>query len=884
MNDFKSYKSSINEVLEYYKTNYEIGLNKSKAKEKLSLYGLNVLPKQKKNSLIKLFLCEFLNPIVIILIISCIFSFVIGEIIDGVAILFIILLDAILGTIQEWKANISAEALESMIKFTIKVKRDNKVIEIDSSLLVPGDIMILESGNKVCADARIIKCNNLTIDESPLTGESISVIKNNLLINKEVNLSDRTNMLYAGTSVVTGRCEAIVTSTGISTEIGKLASSVYESKATKSPLMIRMDKFTAQISALIVVIAILITLLLKGKGIEGGEIFLSVVALSVSAMPEGLPLALTMALTIGSNKMAKKNVIVKKLNAVESLGSCTVIASDKTGTLTVNEQTAKKIVLPNGFSYDITGSGYNDDGVIETKNNIKYALEISKLGLLNNEAGLVKDEDTWNYFGDSIDVAFLSLGLKLKVDIKGINKYGIIPYESQNKYSAVFYEGEGKNYCSVKGSFEKVIKMCDKMLLGEKEVKLNIDELKKQNDKLSSEGYRVIALALKELKTINSKEYYAESDIPKLTFVGLVAFIDPIRKETINSVKKALNAGIKVVMITGDHPLTSLSIAKELGLAHSYDEITTGEEIDKYYNLGEKEFDKFVGTVKVFTRVSPIQKLEIVESYKRQGEFIAVTGDGVNDGPALKAANIGISMGSGTDVAKEISSMIIVDDNFSSIVDAIKEGRIAYSNIRKIIYLLLSCGVAEVLSFILAILFDMPMPLIAVQLLWLNIVTDGLQDLALSFEREEKNIMNEKPRNPKESVFNKLLKQEILISGIFIGLLIFVTWVFLIKVFRLDVIVARGYIMALMVFVQNFHVLNCKSETVSVFKYSFKKNKMIIFTIIASIILQFIVMEVPIFSKMLQTASIPIHQVLIILFLALPVLLVMEVFKNYNAN
>ncbi len=875
----EEYKSNIESVLKNYDTSI-LGLSSREAQKRVLSYGKNELPKSKKDSIIKLFLSEFVNPIIIVLLVACVFSFIAGEVIDASAIIFIILLDAVVGTIQEWKANKSAEALESMIKYIIKVKRDNKIIEIDSSDVVIGDIMILESGNKVCADARIIESNNLTVDESTLTGESIASIKNNLIIKKDVNISDRTNMLYAGTSVITGRCEAVVTSTGANTEIGALASKVYNSKETSSPLMIRMDKFTNAISALIVVIAVLLTFLLKSKGVPGSEIFLSVVALSVSAMPEGLPLALTMALTIGSNKMAKKNVIVKKLNSVESLGSCTVIASDKTGTLTVNEQTAKKIVIPSGDTYDITGSGYNDEGVLKlNKNKAEYAYEICKLGVLNNESGLTYEDKTWRHFGDSIDTAFLALGLKINVDVSNIEKYGIIPYESQNKYSAVFFKENGKSYCSIKGSFEKVLSFCNKMKVEGKDVPINMKELKRQSDELSSNGYRVIALACAPMKNLTLKDYYKESEIPALTFIGFVGFIDPIRKEAAAAVKNSLKAGIKVVMITGDHPLTSLSIAKELGLASNINEITSGEEIDKYFNLGISEFDKFVSTIKVFTRVSPIQKLEIVESYKRQGEFIAVTRDGVNDGPALKAANIGVAMGNGSDVAKEISSMIIIDNNFNSIVSAIKEGRIAYSNIRKIIYLLLSCGLAEVLSFVLSIIFDFPMPLVAVQLLWLNIVTDGLQDLALSFEREESNIMNVPPRDPKESVFDKLLRQEIIVSGAFIGILIFAVWVILIKVFKMDTYAARGYVMALMVFIQNFHVLNCKSEKESVFNYSFKKNKMIIVTILLSIILQFIVMEVPVLSGLLQTTSIPLYQVGIIFFISLPVLLVMEIFK-----
>ena len=362
--------------------------------------------------------------------------------------------------------------------------------------------------------------------------------------------------------------------------------------------------------------------------------------------------------------------------------------------------------------------------------------------------------------------------------------------------------------------------------------------------------------------------------------MGMVGFIDPIRKEVVASISECKSAGIKVLMITGDHPLTAFSIAKQLGIASLYKEVASSEEVESEFKKGEKSFDKFVASKRVFTRVTPLQKLEIVESYKRQKEFIAVTGDGVNDAPAIKAANIGIAMGSGTDVAKETASMIIIDDNFLSIVAGIKEGRNAYSNIRKISYFLLSCGFAEVLFFILATIFKMEMPLVAIQLLWLNVVTDGLQDLALSFEKETDDIMKIKPRNTQESIFDKLLVQELAISGCTIGVIVFSAWYYLINVAHMEVEHARGYIMALMVFMQNIHVLNCRSENKSVFKISLKSNPFIIFSILSAIGLQVVVMEVPVLSRFLSTYSVPVKDMFILFLLAVPVLLIMELFKK----
>ena len=366
--------------------------------------------------------------------------------------------------------------------------------------------------------------------------------------------------------------------------------------------------------------------------------------------------------------------------------------------------------------------------------------------------------------------------------------------------------------------------------------------------------------------------------------MGLVGFIDPIRKEAVNSIKECLNAGIKVLMITGDHPLTAYNVSRELKLIKKYNEVTTGDEIEKQFNLGKEEFDKFISTKKVFARVTPLQKLEIVESLKRQGEFVAVTGDGVNDAPALRSANIGVAMGSGSDIARETANMLIVDDNFKSIVAGIKEGRVAYANIRKIIYFLISCGLAEVLFFCLSIISDLPMPLVAIQLLWLNVVTDGIQDFALSFERAEENIMNEKPRNPKEALFNGSLLQEIIVSGLVIGIVVFAVWNYLINTLNMNVSLARGYIMTLMVFIQNIHVFNCRSEHKSAFITPIKNNYLIIGGVIVSVLLQIIVMEVPFFSQALQTTKIPFIHMLILFFIASLVLIIMEAYKLINNN
>ncbi len=855
------YRKETKEVLEELESSSS-GLSHERAKELLAKNGKNELPAGKKESLIKLFFSQFQNPIELILVVTVFLSFVAGEVIDAVALIFIILVDVTMGTFEEWRARKDAESLINMIKVMSKVIRDGKEININSSDVVVGDIISLESGDKISADARIIECHNFQVDESALTGESVGIVKTSDTLDGEIPLAEQKNMIFAGTSVITGRAKAVVVATALQTEIGHIADKVTNTEEEKSPLTIRIEKFSKQISVIIVIVAIITACVLIAKDYPINEIFLCVIALSVSAMPEGLPLALTMALTIASKRMAKKNVIVKKLNSVESLGSCTVIASDKTGTLTVNEQTAKEILLPDGSTFEITGTGYNDQGEVipKSESDIALAREIAFLGLMNNEAHLEKSSNGWNSFGDSIDIAFLSLAAKMKVTEKA-KILERIPYESENQYSAVFYEKEGEVYCTVKGSLEKV------MSFSEENPTLN-----KQNEELTGKGFRVIALA--DGKVSGTRK----EDIHDLTFKGMVAFIDPIREEVKASLTECHQAGIKVVMITGDHPLTAYAIAKDLGLCKEKEEVATGKDIAYYRNQGEEAFDQFIKKIRVFARVTPIDKLDIVNSFKRQGEFVAVTGDGVNDAPAIKSANIGIAMGSGTDVAKETASMIVSDDNFTSIVSGVKEGRTAYSNIRKITLFLLGCGFAEVCFFLLSIGFGYDIPLVAIQLLWLNIVTDGMQDIALSFEKSEDSIMKERPRDTKESLFSKDLMIEVLILGITISAVVFGVWKYMMDK-NTDIITARAVIMMLMVFIQNVNVLNCRSEKRSVFKEKILDNPMVIITVVGSILLQIIMAEIPLTAMFLDVTPLPMTTVFFLLVLSLVIIVVFEIYK-----
>ena len=869
MKDDRYYSMTIEEIHTKLKTT-SIGLTTKEVEKRIEKDGLNELPRKKKESIISIFIKEVFDPIVLLLIAAIIISLAVGEKIDAIAITFIVLVDLILGTYQENKANSTIESLQKLVPEKVKVLRDEKEVSIDSKELVVGDLIFLESGDKISADLRIVESHNLTVDESILTGESLPVEKNNKeLKNKEILISSQTNMLFAGCSVVTGRAKCIVVKTGTNTEVGQVAETIKNTKKEKSPLTIRVEKFSKQISIFIIVMAIILFVVLYLKGLKLEEILVSVIALTVSVLPEGLPLALTMALTIASNRMARKKVVAKKLYSVEALGSCTVIASDKTGTLTVNEQTAKKILLPNNLEYIVKGEGYHVNGSVYGKE-INRAKEIATLGVINNEAKFSKNE----LIGDSIDLAFLVLGEKLKIKTSSYEILEIIPYESQNKYSAVFYKYNNEVYCTVKGSLEVVSKLCNSInLVNSKDFK----SVEKQNEYLSSDGYRVIAIANGKIK---EKDSYKEEDIKNLCFMGLVGFIDPIRREVVKAIKDSEEAGIKVLMITGDHPLTAFKIAKDLKLTNDYDEVTTGIEVDEYLDKGKEEFLKFVRRKKIFSRVTPLQKLKIVEILKEANEFVAVTGDGVNDAPALQSANIGISMGSGTDIAKETSNMIVLDDNFKSIVKGIFEGRIAYANIRKITYFLVSCGLAEVLFYMLSIVFNMPMPLLAIQLLWLNVVTNGIQDIALSFEKGEPSIMKLPPRKPEESLFDRKMLEEILVSGLSIGLIVFLYWIYLIKFREFNVYIARGYVLVLMIIIQNIHAFNCRSEEKSISEINLFSNKIFLIGIMGSIILGVLVMEIPSLTILLKAASIPLGDFATLFAIGLLILLIMEIYKE----
>jgi len=868
----------------------QAGLEPGEAASRQSAYGKNALPMKKLPSIWTILLHQIKNPLIFILIAAAILSLALGDAKDVIFILIVIILNSVLGAYQEYNAEKSAASLQNLLKIKANLRRGGKEVEIDSEELVPGDIVLLASGDKVPADLRLLEAKNLASDESFLTGESIEASKKVGRLSENMGIAERTNMAYAGAVITSGRGMGIVVETGTNTEVGQIAEQLSESESASPPLVTRMEKFTKQISVVVLLISVFLAVLLRLQGLDFAAIFFVVLALAVSAIPEGLPVALTVALSIAASKMAKRNVIVRKLPAVESLGSCTVIATDKTGTLTVNQQTARQVFLPDGQGFHISGQGYNGEGSLKTeqKNQIsdQQQIRLEKLAVsfvMANEGTLTQESGAWTHHGDAMDVAFLALGYKLGISPEAVKSENrlleMISYESERQFSAAFYEKESTTFVAVKGAVEKILKFCDQMANQDETVSLDPTTIEKQAEALAAQGYRVLGVAGGKHPGYEKKDQYEDEDLPEMVFQGLVAFIDPLRPEVADAVEECKQAGIKVIMVTGDHPKTAMAIAKEVGIVEPDEAVVTGKKLSQAGSLADAEFKSLVNSTHVFARVSPKQKLEIVEVLINQNEFVAVTGDGVNDAPALRRANIGVAMGSGTDVAKEISSMIVTDNNFASIVSGVEEGRFAYDNVRKVIYLLISTGAAEVALFLAAIFTGMPLPLIAVQLLWLNLVTNGIQGVALAFEDGEPGAMKRKPRKTDEKIFNPQMISQTVLSGVTMGTIAFGFWYYLIFLQGWDHMAARNIVLLSMVLMENVHVFNCRSEFSSAFKVPISRNYILVMGVLAAQGIHILSMHLPFMQQTLEIEPISIFEWLVVFGFTLLLLVVMEIYK-----
>ena len=775
------YLMKTEDALTELKTSKE-GLTPDEAKKRLAEQGYNELQKEGGTKAIIIYLNQFKNFLILLLIFATVVSFFLGEFIDAIAMMVIVLLSTSLGFFQEYRAEKAIEALKRISAPTVRVIREGKVTRIPVREIVIGDILSLEAGDIIAADSRIIESKSLQIDEASLTGESVPSDKITTPYKSKIQIDEQENMAFMGTVVTYGKGKAVVTSTGMKTELGKIAESIQETTETQTPLQVKFNNMAKQmgIAVILLVVIVFIAGLIKehnSGGINPSSfklLFIFSLSLAVAAVPSSLPAIVTISLGLGAKMLAKKNMIIKRLPAAESLGSVTIICSDKTGTMTKNQMTVTKIYTDNQI-IDVTGDGYNPQG-----NFLKEGREVGikgielpiKIGYMCNSAKLYDEDGLWNIIGDPTEGALIVLGDKAKINdsIQNIEKIEELPFDSERKRMTVIVKNieTKKVEAYVKGAPDLLLNICNKVLINGKAIKITEKEKKTisdANEKFAESALRVLGFAYRELE--ESKKYSISNVENDLIFVGLVGMIDPPRDGVKEAVEICRNANIKVMMITGDHSLTAKAVAKEIGLFKEGDELLTGEELDK---LSDEELKKIIDNVRIVARTLPIQKSRIVTALKENGHVVAMTGDGVNDAPALKKADIGIAMGiTGTDVAKEVSKAILVDDNFSTIVHAVEEGRNIYDKIIKSTRYLLSCNVGEVITVFISIMIGMPLPLVPLQILMMNLVTDGLPALALGTESSEGNVMSRSPRSPKENPISKHMLALIMVFGLVMG-------------------------------------------------------------------------------------------------------------------
>jgi Ca2+-transporting ATPase len=863
------------------------GLSSGEAASRLERYGPNTLPHAEAPGFPVIFLRQFLSPLIYVLVIAAVISMALGEWADAGFIWAVLLINALIGAVQEHSAEKAAVALQKLVSEVVAVVREGEAYEIDARALVPGDIVLLEPGYKIPADLRLIAESGLQADESLLTGESLLVSKQTRTpVEREAVIGDRTNMAFAGTLVARGHGRGVVVATGLASELGRIAEAVLEKRQTKPPLLIRMERFTRRVAYFILGAVAVMAVVSAMHGMPLAEVFFLSVALAVSAIPEGLPVALTVALAIGMRRMARRSVIIRKLVAVEALGSCTFIASDKTGTLTVNELTARRLVFAHEPAWEVTGEGTVPEGNILTPHGTPTEREAGLVHrlctavALANEGFLGHRDSGWVHHGDPLDVALLVMahkaGVTLPEALAAHPQLAALPFESERRFAANLNRvDDGAGCAFVKGALERLLPMCAHMATTAGDRVLDAEHVSAQAQVLAREGYRVLAVAAGRV-ACEDPERFSEEALDDLVLLGLVGMIDPLRPEAKAAVAACRDAGIEVAMVTGDHPATALAIGRELGMTGADAPAITGTELAAAEDEGPQALDGLTREVRVFARVAPQQKLSIVNSLQRQNHFVAVTGDGANDAPALRSAHVGVAMGrKGTDVARETADLIITDDNFASIVAGVEEGRVAYANVRKVIFLLISTGAAEIVLFILALIAGLPLPLVAVQLLWLNLVTNGIQDVALAFEPAEGDELRRPPRPPREPIFNRLMLERVVLSGLVIGVSAFVVFQWLLTHGFAEA-QARNLTLLLMVLFENVHVFNSRSETRSAFTHSPWRNPLLLFGTLAAQAVHIAAMFTPGLREVLGVEPVAIESWGTLLGVALVVLLVME--------
>ncbi len=874
---------SLNELEKELETNVKTGLETKEVEERKEKYGENKLDEAKPKSLFKRFLEQISNFMVIVLIAAAVISFFSHERNEAYLILFIVLMNAILGLIQESKAEKSLEAIKKLSSPQAKVLRDNKQVVIPIEALVPGDIVLIDAGDYIPADIRLIESHSLKIDESALTGESVPVEKNtDQLDEASMPLGDRLNCGYMSTVVTYGRGKGMVVNTGMATEMGNIANMLNVTEKAQTPLQKNLEHLgkTLAIIALLICAGIFLMGVLQGRELR--EMFIMAISLAVAAIPEGLPAIVTIVLAIGMQNLVKRKAIMRKLPAVETLGSTSIICSDKTGTLTQNRMTIKQLYINDSMSYIKDTKELNDD----LKQLVQY-------GVLCNDTKLRKENDEIKTIGDPTEIALMDLAIELDINpIEVLNKFERLfelPFDSDRKLMTTVNMINGKKISITKGAPDVLLSRCDRIEVKNEVLPLNDEQTDKVNHSnldMANHALRVLAFGYKVLDDNVDAEKLTHDDLENnLTFLGLVGMIDPPREEAKQSIKLCKKAGIKTIMITGDHKNTAIAIAKQLGIIEEKNEAISGLELDQ---LDDETFNNSIEQYGVYARVSPENKVRIVEAWREKGHVVAMTGDGVNDAPALKTANIGVAMGiTGTEVAKGAADMVLTDDNFATIVRSVKEGRTIFSNIKKAVHFLLSCNIGEIFTILLANLLGTlifgfyVVPLTATQILWVNLVTDSLLAIALGLEKSEPNVMNKKPRDTNKSIFAHGLGRLILIQGFILGILSFLAYYI---GYQLgdginNKLLAMTMTFMTLAFSQLFHAFNTRSEEYSIFKLGILSNKFLIGAFSISAILQLGTMLIPFTRKLFKITLLNIGQFTIVMILSITPIIIVEIYK-----
>jgi Ca2+-transporting ATPase len=888
--------------MRYLQTSIE-GLTQREANERLTVYGSNEIRAERGISRAAIFTKQFKDPLIIILLIATAISAFVGELIDSTIIVAIVLLAVTVAFIQEYKSEKAIEALKKMTAATCRVIRNNEEITIDATRLVPGDIILISAGDKVPGDAYLIESHNLEVNEAPLTGESLPVGKTGAVLSKDTPLVDRKNIIYTTTIITYGRGKAVVFATAMGTELGKVATEVQTIDVGKTPFELKIRHTAKVLSVIMLIVVGIVSIFAFSRGLQLLEMLVWGISLAVAAVPEALPAVITASLTIGTYRMAKRNAVVRRLPTVEVLGSTTIICSDKTGTLTKGEMTVRNLYVYDK-SAQVTGAGYGlEGGVIDSHINKNDLMLLAKTAALCNDANIEFKEDKADLTGDPTEIALLVFAYKSGVRKDKMNsefpRVQEIPFSSERKMMTTIHRSScnnnnsndnnnsGKHEAYIKGACEVVLSRCSAIVVDNKSLSLTDDmrnRILAANDDMATRGLRVLALAYKHLK-----EYYLlQEDVEQnLLFLGLVGMMDPPRKEVVDSIAQCKSAGIDVVMITGDHKLTAIAVASEIRiiddmsmLKHDMGVVVSGQELE---TIDVESLSEKADYIKIYSRVSPEHKLKIVQSLKNKGHIVAMTGDGINDAPALKAADIGIAMGiTGSQVAKESASIILADDNFATIVSAIKEGRTIFDNVKKYLVYLLSVNLGEIIILAFSVIMGWPLPLLTKHILFINLATDGSPAIALGLEPPEPDIMRRKPRKPKESVFFGIKKWLITIPIILaVTSLLLFAYVLQVNGWDSSLGIAKGRTMVfgLIVFFELFFALSCRSFTHNIHQLRLLGNKMLLYSLIGESVVILFIMNYPPMQDLFDFVPLQLGDWILLLLLATTGFVYSEIIK-----